>query len=55
MLIRMKHCPLQLGFVFYRGPGALRSGGAFGEGLNRGGSDTEQVCFTHNKTHLSHS
>lgn len=31
----------------YRGAGALRSGGAFGEGLNCGGSDTEQVCVSH--------
>lgn len=36
----------------YRGPGALCSGCAFGEGLNRGGSDTEQVCVPYIWTHL---
>lgn len=52
MLIWIKHYPLQFGFVSYRGPGALRSGGAFGERLNRGGSDAEQVCVSHIYTHL---
>lgn len=43
----IKHYCLQLGFVCYRGPGAVRSGGAFGEGLNFGGSDAEQVRVSH--------
>ena len=40
------HYPLQFACVSYRGPGAICSGGAFGEGLNCGGSDTEQVCVS---------
>lgn len=39
-------------FGLHRGPGALRCGCAFGERLNRGGSNTEQVrnCETYSKT-----
>ena len=40
------HDPLQCGFVSYRGPGAVRRGGAAGEGLDRGGSNAEQVCVS---------
>lgn len=38
--------PIRFGFVPYRGPGSLRSRCVAGEGLDRGGSDTEQVCLT---------
>lgn len=37
-------------FVCYRGPGAIRSGGSFREGLDCGRSDTEQVRVSHART-----
>lgn len=50
MYIWIKHYPFQFAFVSYRGPRALRGGGAFGEGLDCGGSNPEQVCFTEMNT-----
>lgn len=37
---------IHFGFVSHRGPGALCSRGAIGEGLHCSGSNTEQVRFS---------
>lgn len=51
--IWFKHCHLQFSFACYRGPGAVCSGGAFGEGFDCGGSDAEQVRVSPISVHLS--